>query len=691
MTETTQLTLDTSTTPDIIRHLTRSGPVYLAEIPDSLDISDQLDGFLRYSLDTDSNGHPELLIDLDPSTDDVDAAYTLGTGQPLNIPQPLVEYLTPTAISWDRDGSDVSASLSLSTPDRGAAVARGQGTVFEQEGAYFIELPKVEAITASNYCDVRLNPTEDGYEVTVVPTNHATPAGSVVHDSTARPHIEVPELVVRALNIDVGSHLPVAVHPNGEVFETSDLVNLYDAEYGRAEAAPIEADDSFIYTTLPEDLHEYASEDGATHPVSVDIDGPAVQLTVDTTKEPDADADLAVTVSDAGVTFERPLGDILALQSHDVVWHYDDRAFIAEVLPESAPAVPQPSTETKVESQGDRVVAQLPSEDIGTHAFDLALTQTGDGTAALAVRPGNAVEAIADGGVAAVPVPSDLADVLGIEPEMPMGWESHGDGWMVYPGEQAIDKTSAATDGDPELSLDIPENGRNHRVRAISGSNHAASLPAAASERFNLQKGSKLQLTVEDYEGELAIIAEPIAEEEVSPEVCTGRMLSGTSMKLPMQLVSALSLFDRMMTWGFDYTADGERLVALLESSGEPPLDEGMFVGDGETYVEENADSGNSHYYLTAPVEGVEELAPGGRPAGVIVGYEHIGGEPRYLLLPAAEEDMDIPGAVRLTDHWDDDYVRFTLSKALAVSVEASEEDTLSWTLVDGVLIGTVQ
>ena len=690
MTETTQLTLDTSTTPDIIRHLTRSGPVYLADLPNSFDIEDQLGGFLRYSVTTDSSGRPELRIDLDPSTEDVDAAYTLGTGQPLSIPQPLVEYLTPVALSWSQTETDVSASLSLATPDRGAAAARGQGTVFEREGSYFLELPKVEAITASNYCDVRLHPTEDGYEVTVVPTDHATPAGSAVRDATSRPHIEVPELVVRALGLDVEDRIPVAVHPDGEAFATSDLVDLYEAEYGRPTAAPVDVDDSFIYTALPEPLREHAPADGATHPLSIDLDGPTVQLTVDTTKTAAADADLAVTVSDAGVTFERPLGDILGLQRHDVVWHYDDRAFIAEVLAKPAPAVPQPSTETEVESRGDQVAAPLPEEDIGTHAFDLAITQTGAGDAALTIRPGDDVEAMADGGVAAVPIPGALATALGIESGMPVGWESRDDGWLVYPGEHAIDGATSQ-EGSQEVTLDIPENGRNHRVRAISGSNHAASLPAAASERFDLQKGSKLQLTVEDYEGELAIIAEPIADEDVSPEVCTGRMLSGTSMKLPMQLVSALSLFDRMMTWGFDYTAEGERLVALLEPSGEPPLDEGTFVGDGETYVEENADSGNSHYYLTAPVEGVDELAPGGRPAGVIVGYEHIGGEPRYLLLPASEEDMDIPGAVSLTDHWDDDYVRFTLSKALAVSVEASEEDDISWTLVDGVLIGTVQ
>jgi hypothetical protein len=58
--------------------------------------------------------------------------------------------------------------------------------------------------------------------------------------------------------------------------------------------------------------------------------------------------------------------------------------------------------------------------------------------------------------------------------------------------------------------------------------------------------------------------------------------------------------------------------------------------------------------------------------------------------MPVGEADLDIIGAVKLRDNWDDEYYEVTLSKALAAALGVEDGTPTSWTFLDGQFVGTV-
>jgi hypothetical protein len=245
--------------------------------------------------------------------------------------------------------------------------------------------------------------------------------------------------------------------------------------------------------------------------------------------------------------------------------------------------------------------------------------------------------------------------------------------FKIRSGEVTID------DIPPTSKLDIPADGRNAVVRFGDAETALVGLPKIVRSDFD---DGPVNITIGTFNGLLAVEARPAKR----PSTAQGTVRNG-ELELPVDLASALSLFDAASSWGLKKTRTGQTLIGLIEGPAayveeEHPHESGVAFSSG--------DAATTPFTLTVPETAFDAFDV--RPPGVLVSCELVDGAPRFVLLPVGEEDLVIPGTSKLVSSSQftgllEVQVGGEVGRALGVT----DELEITWNETEYGLVGTPQ
>ena len=686
--------------PALTRTVNEYATSYAVDVPDAVAQSGLSGGYLRYELTTES-GTPRLTVAPSPDVEEYDPNDLLVTNtDALPIPRGIAEATLPSTVTdWAWDGETLSASLSLAeVPD--GHIAKGSQRIRTRGDQSLLTLPAVDALAERGACTVRL--VNDGGDLAFVVTAVERRADAApVLDATALPQTPIAPALAAALD-GAGDSVPVYVFDESPANTRANVLDAFPATLGCTPPEAGETDEDTFRLDAPEALRdtldEMAFESGELQ-VAEDAGTPLLLI------DPRESAETTVTRDNDTLCLPTRVARWLGLSRSTIHWHTHDGRLIGEVITDRpmVPADPRGFAGT-VADEGDTTRLTLPADAFaegtpetlgGTVTFSegaptLVFSPPSEGDFRLDATP------TSDGDIT-VELPGLLTDLINFtEPA----------GALVVPDPDGVfavamdpddvqqraanQPAQAPADAFDNSRLYIPEDGKNAFLRQAGEGNHAVGLPSEAIDQFDLEEGSKFSIQVGAYDGYLALECTPIDDDDVDANVSLGRMLSQTNMRLPIQLVATLSLFDRSITWGLDWGRDGARLIGLVEPMETPPLAHGHDVGEGAVAVSEQSSGSTRHYDVSIPTSAFDVYQD--HPPGVFVGFEYIEGDARLVLMPVGEADLDMPGAVKLRDHWEDDADAYlaTIPKGLAAAMNVREDERVSWTFLDGQFVGTL-
>jgi antitoxin component of MazEF toxin-antitoxin module len=651
---------------------------------------------LTYTLTATDSG-PTIAISRNPAVTEYQENTLLATTEDaLPLPRGIIETCVPRDITnWSETETGIKADFPLLRPSdiSGDPLSRDSQQITVHENSAEVSLPRSPELADTPVCTRQFVYGSDGFElaVTLSPPEQATHA---IAEPTAIPSVSLPRSVALALDYD---QIPVTVYESGPGVPRSQLQQLYGAD-----TPPTTPEDWDSTSTgnipIPERLETRLRDDQFTTG-SIRLVPDAETLLVVFDSNTPADPAPGFELADGAIKIDDTVAEWLAVDSCEIYWHTYDGTLTGELLNDGQPLTLD--TDGFTGTVDDRTTCLPPT----------AVSQTGInfnddnvGIVATASRDQVGVSYVQDAGCTIQTEPRSDTTCLKMPAEVPHLLDiTADDAVLCYPrtdrvtclpmdaslvSQHAVD-TNAQEAG--ETQLDVPKDGENAFVHPAGNGDPAVDLPARAITQFGLTTDDIVAIRVGTYNGTLALRCDPVVS-TTTQSVCVGRMLSSSKMRLPLALVSTLSLFDRTITWGLQWNSQTPQLIGLLEEFPTAPLKHGTDVGIGHVSTSTPADSSATDatqgYTVTLPASALAVYK--GTPPGMLVSCENIDGRPRLALTPVAESDLDISGTVRVQDNANHNGWQITLPKALATALGVPDTSDVSWTLVEGRLIGTL-
>ena len=536
---------------------TDSGPIrrtvneyatsYDVHVPEDVFDVSSFSGYVRYALTT-HNGEPVLKVTPNPSSDNYAENTLLVTEEDtLPLPRGIIELCAPDNLTnWTQCDSGVIAHLDIPQRDTlpGDQLATGNQALSLQNGEGVVSLPKHPEIADRLACSLQVVYGTEGFELiaTLVPPEASA---RQISEATTLPKTSVPAALVQAIGQET---ISVTVFDGGPVTTRGTLLDKYPTKYGMTTQGSITVDEANASIPLPDEaISVFCENTVETGVLRVVADDGTLLVVCDSNG---ADGKREFTAKDSELICDQKFVEWLALSEGDIHWHFHDGTLVGELVA-TRPGAPKDVRGVIGEFDGrEFTIPSIALREAGLSVESdsrCIVTAIGDTIGFVLSENGGTQISVSEGDDQSVAELS-MAQYDVLAPE-------ESDVLLCLPTPQSIvcvpisesNARKRVGEAPPEdmadARLHIPEDGKNAFVQQVGEGDPAVGVPSDATEQFNLEEGSKFEIQVGTYNGTLAISCTPISDDEVGPDVCLGRMLSQSNLRLPIQIVATLSLF----------------------------------------------------------------------------------------------------------------------------------------------------